>query len=134
MLSKLILTEKIMRKKNFKIQMLAGNRLKICVGFEISLTLFTSVWKFPESVVPVVTFICNCRLYNINIMIYIWLEPDPRPFLFYEIRAIFWCTPFLFNFDLWKEVIKVVPFPYLPNVKDLDNRLNLHFSHCEFKA
>ena len=41
MLSKLILTAKIMRKKNFKIQMLAGNRLKIRVGadFEISSTL-----------------------------------------------------------------------------------------------
>ena len=32
MLSKLILTAKIMRKNNFKIQMLAGNRLKICVS------------------------------------------------------------------------------------------------------
>ena len=41
MLSKLILTEKIMRKNKFKIQMLAGNRLKIRVGagFELSLTL-----------------------------------------------------------------------------------------------
>ena len=41
MLSELILTAKIMRKKNLKIQMLAGNTLKIRVGagFEISLTL-----------------------------------------------------------------------------------------------
>ena len=41
MLSKLILTTKIMGKKNFKIQMLAGNRLKIRVvaDFEISSTL-----------------------------------------------------------------------------------------------
>ena len=41
MLSKPILTVKIMRKNNFKLQMLAGNRLKICVGasFEISMTL-----------------------------------------------------------------------------------------------
>ena len=42
MLSKLIiLMPKIMRKQNFKIQMLAGNRLKIRVGagFEISSTL-----------------------------------------------------------------------------------------------
>ena len=40
-LSELILTAKIMRKKNFKIQMLAGNTLKIGVGgsFEISTTL-----------------------------------------------------------------------------------------------
>ena len=40
-LSKLILTAKIMRKKNFKIQMLVGNKLKIRVGagFEIILTL-----------------------------------------------------------------------------------------------
>ena len=40
-LSKLILTAKIMRKKNFKIQVLAGNRLKICVGAnsQISKTL-----------------------------------------------------------------------------------------------
>ena len=40
-LSELILTAKIMRKKNFKIQMLAGNTLKIGVGaaFEISMTL-----------------------------------------------------------------------------------------------
>ena len=32
---------KIMRKNNFKIQMLAGNELKVCVcaSFEISLTL-----------------------------------------------------------------------------------------------
>ena len=43
MLSKLILMAKIMRKKNFKIQMLAGNRLKIRVsaGFEIISTLVT---------------------------------------------------------------------------------------------
>ena len=41
MLSKLILIAKIMRKMNFKIQMLAGNTLKIGVGaaFEISTTL-----------------------------------------------------------------------------------------------
>ena len=40
-LSELILTAKIMRKMNFKIQMLAGNTLKIGVGasFEISMTL-----------------------------------------------------------------------------------------------
>ena len=40
-LSELILTDKIMRKKNFKIQMLAGNTLKIsvCASFEISMTL-----------------------------------------------------------------------------------------------
>ena len=40
-LSELILMAKIMRKKNFKIQMLAGNTLKICgsAGLEISLTL-----------------------------------------------------------------------------------------------
>ena len=40
-LSELILTAKIMRKKNFKIQMLAENTLKIGVGasFEISMTL-----------------------------------------------------------------------------------------------
>ena len=43
MLSELILTAKIMRKMNFKIQMLAGNTLKIGVGagFEISTTLVT---------------------------------------------------------------------------------------------
>ena len=42
-LSELILTAKIMRKKNFKIQMLAGNTLKIGVGgsFEISTILGT---------------------------------------------------------------------------------------------
>ena len=49
-LSKLILTAKIMRKKNLKIKMLAGNRLKICVGasFQISVTLnsTTAVFKF----------------------------------------------------------------------------------------
>ena len=41
MLSKHILTAKIMIIKNLKIQMLAGNSLKICVsvGFEISSTL-----------------------------------------------------------------------------------------------
>ena len=40
-LSRLILTAKIMRKKNFKIQMLVGNRLKIRVGAssQISMTL-----------------------------------------------------------------------------------------------
>ena len=51
MLSKLILTAKIMRKLSFKIQMLAGNSLKICVSasFEISLILevadyYTGFW------------------------------------------------------------------------------------------
>ena len=41
MLSKRILTAKIMRKINFKIEMLAGKRLKIRAGasFEISSTL-----------------------------------------------------------------------------------------------
>ena len=41
MLSKHILTAKIMIIKNLKIQMLAGNSLKMCVGvgFEISSTL-----------------------------------------------------------------------------------------------
>ena len=40
-LSKVILIAKTMRKKNFKIQMLAGNSLKICLvaSFEISTTL-----------------------------------------------------------------------------------------------
>ena len=50
-LSKLILTEKIMRKKNFKIQMLVGNKLKIRVGagFEIILTLVRyRTWFFLE--------------------------------------------------------------------------------------
>ena len=49
-LSELILTAKIMRKKNFKIQMLAGNTLKIGVGgsFEISTTLMDSVNKDKE--------------------------------------------------------------------------------------
>ena len=43
MLTKLILMTKIMRLNNFKIQMLAGNRLKIhfVAGFEISSTLGT---------------------------------------------------------------------------------------------
>ena len=50
-LSELILTAKIMRKKNFKIQMLAGNTLKIGVGgsFEISTTLVITVSIFVVS-------------------------------------------------------------------------------------
>ena len=45
-LSELILRAKIMRKKNLKIQMLAGNTLKIGVGasFEISTTLGMYLW------------------------------------------------------------------------------------------
>ena len=47
---------KIMRKKNFKIQILTGNRLKIHVGagFEISLTLAAAFWtNLPKSLLPV---------------------------------------------------------------------------------
>ena len=46
-LSKIILILKTMRNKNLKIQMLAGNSLKIFVGagFEISLTLGRPVYK-----------------------------------------------------------------------------------------
>ena len=50
-LYELILTAKIMRKKNFKIQILAGNTLKIGIGgcFEISTTLKLAVLKnIPE--------------------------------------------------------------------------------------
>ena len=47
-LSKLILMAKIMRKNNFKTQMLDGNRLKFRVGtgFEISQTLVLSQWSY----------------------------------------------------------------------------------------
>ena len=46
MLSKHILAAKSMIIKNLKIQMLAGNSLKMCVGigFEISLTLEKLIW------------------------------------------------------------------------------------------
>ena len=49
--SKVILIAKTMRKKNFKIQMLAGNSLKICLGafFEISMTLKSGNFNFKLS-------------------------------------------------------------------------------------
>ena len=63
-LSELILTAKIMRKKNFKIQMLAGNTLKIGVGasFEISTTLH----YFPVDIFCKKTFCLSNILLNKN--------------------------------------------------------------------
>ena len=63
-LSKVILIAKTMRKKNFKIQMLAGNSLKIRLGafFEISTTL---VDNSPRSMTPFYFFL-NLTLYISN--------------------------------------------------------------------
>ena len=57
-LSELILMAKIMRKKNFKIQMLAGNRLKNCVGasFEIISTLPVTGYIYEGQASPLLQF------------------------------------------------------------------------------
>ena len=69
MLSKLILMAKIMKKKNFKIQMLAGNRLKIHVGASSQIStpldaagaenLKIGVSKMPKNYILCIFFQCG---------------------------------------------------------------------------
>ena len=68
--SKVILIAKTMRKKNFKIQMLAGNSLKICLGafFEISTTLEVRTY-LPDPIVKdtrVLRYICGLGILGLH--------------------------------------------------------------------
>ena len=71
MLSKLILTAKITRKNNFKIQMLAGNILKICVGagFEISSTLVILLFNVIDRILPLVSLLITQEIQFTKILV-----------------------------------------------------------------
>ena len=58
----------------------------------------------------------------------------PDHFYFMKLELFFDVRLFCSTLTYEKKSLKWVPFPYLPNVKDPDNRLNLHFSHREFKV
>ena len=62
---------------------------------------FLSILTFPESVVVPLTFvIVDYMKWWYIYLLYGWSQTlRSRPFLFYEIRAIFWCTPFFVQ--LW---------------------------------